>query len=190
MKNNILYGYLVPTLIVFVFLALIGIAIISLLYRAPIHTADIMINEIAQLKTILEKIDRDCKIIDFDYQQNWINFLTIKKDGFVGSEVGTANLAYPEKWSGPYVKDNPTIQEKEYMVVRTKDGYFITPGQGVRLPNGKTIGTDVILDEDADIISMMRDENALMYQGKSFAAPLTIGATASREQVRTILPTE
>ncbi|MCK5632726.1 hypothetical protein KAH94_03190, partial [bacterium] len=111
--------------------------------------------------------------------KNPINFLNIEK--FVGSEVGSMNLAYPKQWEGPYLNDNPTIQEKEYMVVRTKKGYFITPGQGVRLGNGKVIGKDIIIDENSEIFSMMQDETTLQFEGKSLAAPLYVGATVIQE---------
>ncbi len=84
------------------------------------------------------------------------------------------NLIYPNKWEGPYLEDNPTIQAIEYQVVRTKKGYFITPGDNVRLPNGKIVGKDIKLDEGVDITAMMNDENMLMFKGESLAMTLTL----------------
>jgi hypothetical protein len=84
------------------------------------------------------------------------------------------NVAHPEKWEGPYLQDNPTMLGQEYQIVRTLKGHFITPGEGVRLPNGKVIGKDIILDEDADIASMMLDVNSLRFKDKPLAAPLNI----------------
>lgn len=175
-------------LIIFVVCVLAIIAFMGIMYRSTTDLGGMIATDIVTLKAILEEIDKTCKIINFDYQQNWINFLHIKKDGFTGSEVGSVNLAYPEKWNGPYLQDNLEIQEIEYMVVRTKQGYFITPGQGVKLPNGKVIGKDIILDEGADIQAMMQDSQMLNYQGKSLAAPLMIGTLMRREKVKELLP--
>ena len=177
--HNLVYGYIIPVL-AGLFLLLLGtITVFNAWYQYRSNMSAIMASEIQQLATIFEKINNTAGIINFDYQKNWINFLTIKKGGFVGSEVGTLNLMYPDKWEGPYLlegkKDNPTIQEKEYQIVRTKDGYFIVPGEGVRLSNGKVIGKDIILDEQADIEKMMLDEQALRYQGKKLAARVPTG---------------
>ncbi len=84
------------------------------------------------------------------------------------------NLIHPNKWEGPYLEDNPTMQAIEYQIVRTKKGYFITPGDNVRLPNGKIVGKDIKLDEDADITVMMSDENMLMFKRESLAVSLTL----------------
>ena len=58
-----------------------------------------------------------------------------------------------------------------------QNGYFITPGDGVRLPNGKVVGKDIVLDKKADIAAMARDEQALMFQGKPLAHKLDIKAS-------------
>jgi hypothetical protein len=116
-------------------------------------------------------------IIDFDNQKNSINFLNVAK--FTGSEVGPMNLAHPEKWEGPYLQDNPTMQHIAYQVVSTKKGYFITPGEGVKLPNNKIVGKDIVLDKKANIEAMMIDADALMYKDRSLAAALELGAPSN-----------
>ncbi len=168
-----------PILTVLLFIMLIGVFVFRLFYQVRVGTDLIISQEVQQLVEIFKRIDKKCKIIDFDYQQNHINFLNVKS--FEGSEVGSMNLAYPKQWEGPYLSDNPTIQEKEYMIVRTKKGYFVTPGQDVRLGNGRVIGKDIILNENADILAMMHDENALMFKGKALAAPLPVGSSTARE---------
>jgi len=146
--------------------------IVSYVYQSKTVTTDVLTNDLQKLVTIFEDINKQCGIISFDYQQNPINFLNVET--FTSSEVGPMNLAHADKWQGPYMTDNPTVQGKEYMVVRTKKGYFITPGNGVRLPNGKLIGKDIILNEDADIQAMMRNPNKLLFENKAFAAPLSL----------------
>lgn len=168
--------YLISLAIIIIFSIFFGVSIFNAFYEFKEDTGTIIAADVEQLASILKKINETAGILSFDYQKNIINFLNIKKDGFVGSEVGSMNLKYPEKWEGPYVQRNPVIQDKEYLVVRTKQGYFITPGEGVVLPNKKVVGKDISLDEDADIPTLMRDEiNGLMFEGKALAAQIEVG---------------
>jgi len=161
----------------------IGIAVIlfsvifSFMYRSKALTTEVVADDIKKLVTIFDDINKQCGIISFDYQQNHINFLNVGT--FKSSELGSMNLKYADKWQGPYVDDNPSVQGKEYMVVRTKKGYFITPGKGVKLPNGKVIGEGIILNEEADIEAMMRNPNKLLFKNKAFAAPLNLSKKVS-----------
>jgi len=166
---------LIPILTIFLFVLLVGVSLFRMFYQVQTFSDQIIAKEVMQLVDIFKKIDKQCKIIDFDYQKNPINFLNVIK--FEGSEVGSMNLVYPKKWQGPYLDDNPTIQGKEYQIVRTKRGYFVTPGDGVVLSNGKVVGKDIILDEDADIQKMMVDKDALNFKGEALAAPLPIGVS-------------
>jgi len=65
------------------------------------------------------------------------------------------------------------MQEQDYLIVRTKQGYFITPGNNVTLPSVKVIGKDIIFDEDADIMKLI-ESGELQYKKKALAAPLQI----------------
>ena len=165
-------AYIVPALTALLFVILIGISIFAMRYRTEQRAGDMMIEDVGILARVFEQINSDCTILSFDYQKNKINFLNV--GSFAGSEVGPMNLAHPGNWRGPYLKDNPTVQDKEYEVVHTEKGYFITPGTGVRLPNGKVVGIDITLDEHADIAKMMRDEQELNYKGKALAAPILV----------------
>jgi len=173
-KKGLTQGYLVPYLTVVILVALVILSFITLFYTTKENRGALIADDIALLAGIFERIEKTSDIIGFDYQKNIIDFLTIKKNGFVGSEVGSMNLAHPERWDGPYVRENLTMQGIAYMVVKTKNGYFITPGDGVVLPNGKQIGKDIILNEKADIPAMMRDEKALLFEGRTLAAPVNI----------------
>jgi hypothetical protein len=157
-------------------IALFCIFIIIAIYNTFVSTksyeGEIMQRDVAHLVDVLAQIEKDCKIISLESQKNSINFLNVKS--FVGSQVGPINLKHPDRWKGPYLEVNPSIQSIEYLLVRTKKGYFVTPGEGVKLPNGKIVGTDIKLDENADIEAMMKDEKQLGYKGKALAAPLVV----------------
>ena len=172
--------------VIALFLTLFAITGINFFYRSKKYSTALITKDIKLLVDTFKKIDEKCKIIDFDYQKNYIDFLN--NVSFVGSEVGPMNLSYPDKWEGPYLRDNPTLQGIVYQIVRTKKGYFITPGEGVMLPNGKVIGKDILFDENADIEAMMKDENALFYKGEALAAPLSIGGGAwQKETLESVL---
>lgn len=141
-------------------------------YQRKISNADRIAHEVKLLASIFEKIDASCTILGFDQEINSINFLNVKS--FTGSEVGPVNLEYPQHWAGPYLKDNPTMQSIEYQVVKNKYGYFVTPGNGVKLPNGKIIGKDIQLNESTDINALMHDKDALFYKGKPLAAVIKL----------------
>jgi len=142
----------------------------STFYRSKQITNLLIIDNIERLAGIFKEINDTCGIIDFDLKKNPINFLNVEK--FAGSEVGPMNLAHPEKWRGPYVPHNPTVNDKEFQVVRTGKGYFVTPGDGVRLPNGKVVGKDLIIDENTDIPAMIHNKEELLFEGKAIAAPV------------------
>jgi len=163
MKKVKKYG--VPVVIAIgVVTVLIGISFFDARYRAKEDEGMIIAHDVIELRDIFHKIHKDCTIIDFDAQKNPINFLNVTQ--FSGSEVGPMNLAHPEKWQGPYMHDNPTIYHIAYQVVSTKNGYFITPGDGVKLPNNKIVGKDIILDKKADINVMIAGSQALLYKDK------------------------
>lgn len=171
-KTSFIKKYCIPTVIGSLLLLFFALTFFKLYKEQPTHTAEKIAQDVEQLAKIFQEIEKTCGILSFDNTNNPINFLTIKKDGFVGSEVGSMNLAHPEKWNGPYVTKNLHVQAKEYQVVQTYKGYFIAPGQGVMLPNGKRIGTDILLEANSDIPTMMKDPQLLMYEGKPLAAPV------------------
>ena len=185
MKKKITFSVLTLAVIAL----LIGITIFNMRQSLNRDTGLFIAQDIAHLATVFENINTTAGILGFDHQKNDINFLNIKKGGFVGSELGSMNLIHPDKWEGPYEKETPRMEEEDYMVVRTHKGYFITPGDGVKLPNGKIIGKDIIFDEGADIEAMMHDEQMLSYQGNALAAKIKIiGKHGSAQQI--IFPEE
>lgn len=84
------------------------------------------------------------------------------------------NLVWPEKWAGPYVQDNPTIQSKKYEILKTKKGYYILPGTGVQLSNGMVMGKDIVITPETDIEELINAEHGLFYNGKALIAPVMV----------------
>lgn len=153
----------------------LSVLVIMVLFRT-IHnkkdfTAAIVTSDLKKIVQALHRIDEKCDILSFDHERNYVDFLTVKK--FVGSEVGGLNLARPQNWQGPYIADNPTVQEKLYEIVKTKEGVFVIPGVGVKLPNGLVIGKDFIITKKTSIIKMIQPTGQLHYKGQALAAHLS-----------------
>ena len=158
---------------IILFMLLFSISIYKL-YQTNIQSSDVVIStQVQKLKTIFNQIHQDCGIIDFEHEQNHIDFLTVET--FVGSEIGSMNLLYPKEWKGPYVQDNPTIQEQQYLILENKSGYFIVPGDGVELANGSIIGEDFILDYETDMEQSMLRDDELKSESGVLAVKLNIG---------------
>ena len=166
-------SYYFPAAIILGIVVFIGITFMDTWYRSKDDAGLMIAAEVIKLRDIFHRIHKTCDIIDFDAQKNPINFLNVEK--FSGSEVGPMNLVHPDKWEGPYLKDNPTMYQIAYQVVSTKKGYYVTPGDGVILPNKKVVGRDIILDQKANIDVMMANEQELMYKDRPLAARLELG---------------
>lgn len=144
-------------------------------FQAKIEIAEQLSSDVHTLKNILQKIDAQCEIMSFDQEKSYINFLNV--GCFEGSEVGPMNLAYPKKWQGPYLKDNPTMQGFYYYVLKTPRGYYIVPGDGVKLRDGKILGKDIVITANSDIDELLKREPGLWF-GDS---PLITGLVLIRE---------
>jgi len=155
------------------FIFLFAISIYKL-YQNNAHASDAVIAEqVKKLQDIFHQIHTDCGIVSFEHEKNYIDFLTV--ESFVSSEIGSMNLLYPKQWRGPYVQDNPTVQEQQYVVLKNKSGYFIVPGDGVHLTNGFIIGKDFILDYETDMEQAMIREDQLKSASGVLAAKLDVG---------------
>ncbi len=153
----------------FLFILLI-ITCIAYWQQVRLFPEQMMSNDINQLAMIFNKINDTCGILDFQSDHTEVDFLNVI--AFKGSEVGAMNLKFSSKWEGPYVRDNPTIQEKHYQIVKTKKGYFIIPGNGVALKNGLVIGKDIIIDKNTDITELIRNKSLVDSAGKPLALPI------------------
>jgi len=167
-------GFYITSIIITIILGLFAaLGAWMTMHSSKILPGQIMAQDITKITQTLRKINEDCVIASFDQQTVPIDFLNV--GSFSGSEVGQINLAYPEKWQGPYLKESPNFKNIPYAVVTTKKGYFVVPGNGVQLPNGKIIGKDIVLDENADVMQLAKNPEGLNFKGKALAAQLKIG---------------
>ncbi len=160
-------------------LALLGFFVSFFIYRqyshAPLFMARVVGRDMQLVVETLTKIDTECSILSFDSDQNKLDFFTVKE--FIGSEVGPLNLAYPKMWQGPYLHDNPQVQSKEYQAIKTKEGVFVIPGDGVMLPSEYVVDGRTLLQQGEAMAVLTGKGGPLHYEGISFAAklPFAIG---------------
>lgn len=150
-------------------------------FQSKRQTGLLINRDVILLAKKFEQINQDCTIIGFNHPKTVIDFLNVVR--FVGSEIGTMNLKHPERWQGPYLPDNPTMHDKEYQIVRGSDGYYIIPGDGVTLPNKKTIGREIVTTDYIDINKLIED-GTLMFNEKPLAARINL------DTIPLLLPSE
>lgn len=166
-KKRQILGYLLPTITAVFLLGLLGIALQRYYAESKTISSKLTAQTVEELALIFKKIDKTCKILSFEHEKNYIDFLTVER--FIGSEIGAMNLVHPENWAGPYLRDNPTIQEQYFVIVDTPNGYYIAPGDGVKLANGKIVGKDIILNKNTDFDALIKDKEVLSFEGKPLA---------------------
>jgi len=149
--------------------------VLRVFHNKPYFATAVIASDIKSIVSALDKIDNDCSILKIENNRNYVDFLTV--EDFAGSEVGCLNLAYPKKWKGPYLRDNPTMQGKLYEIIKTKDGIFVVPGKDVKLPNGFIVGKDFQITYNSPIFEMIEKNGKLNYNGMALVAQLkfTIG---------------
>ncbi len=155
-----------------IFSALLIISVVMFWQQTSKSAEMIIHQDVIALQKVFQKIHQDCKILSFDHEKNYIDFLTVKE--FVGDQVGSMNLGVAKFWKGPYMKENPQVQEHAYMVLKNKQGYFIVPGDGVVLSNGKIMGKDIVLHENIDMKKMMQNPNGLQSTAGALAMPIEV----------------
>jgi hypothetical protein len=149
-----------------------GVLLLSLLIiflmRVFSDRSQVLVNvirdDLDRIESTLEAIDHDCNILDILSSAAQLDFSTVEK--FVGSTIGGLNLAHPENWKGPYMDQNPTIQQRFYQIVQAKDGYFVVPGQGVRLPNHLVMGQELKINLHVLVGPMLAKGGRLNYKGQ------------------------
>lgn len=145
-------------------------------WRARVQVNSVtMMQDLQELKDIFSRIHKSCVILGFESPKTSIDFLNV--GSFEGADIGGMSLMYPKKWEGPYLKTNLGVGSIDYQIVRTNKGYYIMPGDGVILPNGKTIGTDIIVGATTDIDTLVKDpEGLVLDQDKPLAVKIDVSS--------------
>lgn len=163
-KNIKSYWPIFSSLILFTFF---GFSFYKLFQQSRSIVDNVIAQDIKKLSRIFSDIEFNCNILSFKHEKNYIDFLNVTK--FVGSEIGAMNLAKAQNWKGPYLKDNLSVQGYVYQIIKTKKGYYIVPGDGVKLSNKKIIGKDIILDQNSNIDELIAN-NILKIKDHVLAA--------------------
>lgn len=159
-----------PILSAFILVIIIGFFVYRHYKYTPLDLATLINSDLNRISEKLTEIDKQCSILDFLHDRNYVDFLTVQS--FASSEIGGLNLAYPKNWKGPYLQTNPEIEGKLYEIIKAKDGYFIVPGRDVVLPNNKTIGKEVMLTNQTALLDLIRPGGDLHYNGLELARRL------------------
>jgi len=159
-----------PVISTLIFGLFILIFFLRIVYTRPNLIASIIEDDLKIITLAMKKIDAKCNILSIERDRNEVNFLNVKS--FSGSEIGPLNLAYPKKWEGQYLRVNPTIQGRFYNIVKARDGWFVVPGDGVWLPNGKVMGKDVVISRKTKVSRLLEKDALLWFNKKKMAAKL------------------
>ncbi len=146
-----------------VLVVLLALFLFKVVHYRTYYLSSVIEQDVVRIARILASVDKNCTVLSMNGEYMPVNFLTVKS--FVGSSVGGLNLAYPQKWQGPYAETSPTYQQRFYEIVRTREGLFVVPGQGVTLPNGFIMGRDVLIDYDTSVKKMLSKGGVLNHQG-------------------------
>ncbi len=156
-----------------IFIGLFALTMYYYAFQGRTLASTLIAQQTALLRKTFEKIDNHCGISSFDFEKNYITFLTVKS--FVGTAVGPMHVTNPDQWRGPYLKDNPTLQGHYYYVLKHKDGYYIVPGDGVVLRGKKVLGRDIEINNHTNIDALLTQHKAsLMHQGKPLIVKLEL----------------
>lgn len=164
------FGGNFAALTVFFLVFMTVIFVVRVFYGRPMVVASIIEDDLKIISLALDKIDAKCNILTLEDDHSEIDFLNVEK--FSGSQVGPIGLAYPDKWEGPYLQVNPSLQGIFYEIVKAKDGVFVVPGRGVRLPNGLVVGKAFTITPAIEVGPMLKPGGALMYENTPLAVPL------------------
>ena len=164
-----------PTLAIGLFSLLFVASAYQLMKHSKEDIDHIIVQDVENLQKIFMKIHEDCSIVSFEHDCNYIDFLTVEK--FVGSEVGAMNVLHPGSWKGPYLKDNLTMQQQQYVIAKTASGYYIVPGNGVKLSNGKVMGSDIVIDASTDMANLLINSDDLYSKAGILVAEIPVGTS-------------
>jgi hypothetical protein len=157
------------------FLSLIGASIYWWVYQNRVYPDLLIAQTIDELSCIFAQIDTTAGIAGFVDPVTQIDFLTFKN----AHQLKSLKLMHLQKWNGPYRDTNPEFQEKLYQIIKANDGYWVLPGNGVELSNGKIIGKDIVIGPTTRVQSLLQ-EGVLKVKNKLLTRRITIGGKSSQ----------
>jgi len=160
-----------PAISTITLVTLMSIFFIKIIVDKPYQIVASIKNDLKEIEKVLNEIDKNCNILSFNNDNIPVDFLNIQK--FAGSTVGCMNLAYPAKWTGPYMRRNPTFQGKFYEICKTKDGIYIVPGHNVKLPNGLTRDKHFVINTTTSMSELIKEGGVLNFKGEVLAIKIT-----------------
>lgn len=175
---KMLYSFIVGALFLFFFI----FSVTYLFYKSRTEVDALIQDHLEQLSSVFKTINSQCNIIGFTSDKVYVDFLNVKE--FKGEQVGSLLLDRQNCWKGPYIKDNPNIQQKLYEIRKTDLGYFIFPGEGIVLSNGKIIGKNILFDEISDIAPFLKNNERIVIDGKLLGIKVDITNINPAEHVR------
>lgn len=165
------------------FFIMLGVLSVSKeIYNKPRFIAGVMSQDVQNLAAMLGEINERCFIKAVSHARIKLDFLATEQ--FSGSGL---TLAHPERWEGPYVSATPRIQGKAYELVKTTEGLFVVPGEGVRLPNGSRMGRQVKITPNTRITAMIKQGGKLFFNGDALAAQVGVQALPRTAGVRAVI---
>ena len=166
-----------------VFFAILTSVVIKFLTQVRIANDGLIADHVTQLQQIFNRINEQCKITNFRHKKDHLDFLNVIS--FAGSVVGPMNLLEPQNWEGPYLQESLTVGGVEYQIVGTKTGYYIVPGDGVKLANGLIVGKSLMITPQSNIEKMIRNPQALLSNNRALAARIPMYQSPFEKLVKT-----
>lgn len=163
---------------------LISLCTLHFVMRSPQWRVSVVQSDLHRIAKALRALDRDCFICDMRVGLHPVQILTRTHANQNSMYIRLKN---PEKWRGAYLEHVPTLQSKPYQLLKTNKSLFIVPGEGVTLPSGLTIGTDVEWHADTDVASLAAAGGPLFYKSGPVALEVLYGERA-REESTGLLP--
>jgi len=154
-----------------ILLGLLSFTLFRFYQSARAVSQKVIASNVEQIGQALENIDATCEIVAILRDRALIDFLQVQ--AFAGNQIGPLQLRRPDKWQGPYIDHNLLMQNIPYELVKTREGFYVVPGNGVRLDNGKVIGHDIVFDAETDIGAYINEVWGLEVHGDLLVRKVT-----------------
>lgn len=159
----------------FIAIMLLAIVVVPAYYfwhQASQANSRVIAQDVQKMAIAFAKINEDSRLLGFDLDKTPVNFLNVK--AFSGPTIGSMSLEHPERWKGPYLEKTPMVSDTYYYILKTPQGYYLVPGDGIQLEGGKVLGRDIIITPHTAIEDLVKNEPALTYNGQPLIVKLKV----------------